>query len=41
MPSAFNRARLEERVKLLTEAQDNIAKSLKNMNAIYDRACHG
>ena len=41
MPSAFNRARLEERVKLLTEAQENIAKSLKNMNAIYDRLAAG
>jgi hypothetical protein len=41
MPSTFNRTRLEERVKLLTEAQENITKSLKNMNAIYDRLATG
>ena len=41
LPSAFDRARLEDRIKALSEAQDNIAKSLAKMNDIYDRAITG
>ena len=37
VPSEFDRARLEGRIKVLSEAQENIARSLAKMNETYDR----